>query len=131
MKLIKFTIERIKNFLFPIRHGATFTEDERDFKASDVPEESILSKDVDTFNTHVKNQGFTNRCTAYAMALLIEIMLTIKLRKKVYVDGDVVWEIFLKEGASEKTGFDLRGACNAVVKHGVPFNNYNEDGSVN
>jgi len=75
-------------------------------------------------STETKNQRRTARCTSFAIAKVVEIMATRRLKKKVFVNPEEIWWLQLKTGADEKVGDSLQNALRQVKEYGVSFNDY-------
>lgn len=114
--------------------GASDKPDTRDYLAENVPEEQTemskrgMSLPAGLLSTNTKNQGRGNDCTSQAISKVIEIMLTGRLKKFIFVDPRQIWEKQLETGASNENGDTLQNALKQVKKHGVKFLDYGTDG---
>lgn len=74
------------------------------------------------YNIPVHNQGNKNNCTSHAFAVMIEYKLSDKLKDRVIVDVDDLWEKQKKLGtASEEKGDLIEGPFIIATKYGVRF----------
>jgi hypothetical protein len=110
--------------------GTWDVPDTRDYLASNVPEEQLEfpQGNVDTFNTYIKDQKRTNRCSAFALTSVVEQMLTRRLKKVITIDPAQLWGNMLKNGASETRGATLQCALKTLIEKGLVFNDYSPDG---
>lgn len=127
------------------RLGAEDAPDKRDYKTSVILKEQILSpeKNIELANTHIKNQGRTNYCSSYALASVVETMLTAMLKKKIWIDPFPFVENQKKRRAKlaerdplegwdiDKDGDTLQNALQALLDYGCYVNDYNADGEPN
>ena len=87
-----------------------------------------LPQKVDLYNLdHTHNQGYTNKCTAYALTHCFEILNTLDLKIKVKADPDEQWENQKKfpATADDSVGDYLQSALESLRKFG--FNIYNKN----
>lgn len=75
-------------------------------------------------STETLDQKRTNHCTSYAIAKVVSIMLTRRLRKQIFIDPEKLWLKQLESGASENIGDSLQNAVRCVVTNGCEFNDY-------
>jgi len=77
------------------KKGAVDKPDERDYDAVERlgSYEDKLPKEVDLLNTSPDNQGYTNKCTAYATSHAMRIMNIMEHKNKaIWFDPDLQWE---------------------------------------
>lgn len=117
-------------------------DDKRDYGIDQVGEDKLIGSPLGKGNRSliIKNQGRTNRCTAYALSYVIEAMLAahaIKNKKgwtRPYVDEELMWDNQIKRRAfkdsrsyadtkksMERGGDYLHNAMGAVIENGVYF----------
>lgn len=76
-----------------------------------------------TYNLPVHNQGNKKNCTSHAFASMTENYLSNKLKERVLVDVDDLWDKQKKFGtATEEKGDYLFGPVVIAIKYGVRFN---------
>lgn len=147
---MKTLIDWLRQLFTSRKLGASWKDDIRDFPADKIKKSELLGVAGKDFSKHtmVKNQGNTNRCTAYAMSYVIEGMLqsyAIKNKLKwsrVYIDEMELWKLQIERNAKEerklysdmkrsmeKRGDTLNNALGAVLDNGVVFK-VNEGGKV-
>lgn len=89
-----------------------------------------LPERVDHVNTYPFNQGKTNRCTAYAVSMAVNIHVIKETKKFHYtVDPNAVWDKqknIHPKTASEKNGDFVKSALRGVVKNGVVIDTNDE-----
>ena len=74
------------------------------------------------YNLPVHNQGNKNNCTSHAFASVAEDYLSNKLKERVLIDVDDLWEKQKKFGtATEERGDFLDGPIIIARKYGVRF----------
>ena len=74
------------------------------------------------YNIPVHNQGNKNNCTSHAFASMVEYRLSAKLKERVIVDVDDLWEKQKKFGTATEEGGDfLEGPFIIATKYGVRF----------
>ena len=120
-------IETIKRLIGYRKYGAINEEDKeyvhKTPKASQIevnhPDFKYLPQGL--INSEIKNQGNTNRCTAYSVATIIETMLTRRLHQNIDIDPKQIWDMQLKTGGSEKKGDRIFNPLDQVVKNGLEF----------
>jgi len=123
-------IETIKRLIGYRKYGAFDRPDEIGRGVSIVKKEQIESHyhisglPVGMISTETKDQGRTNRCTAYALSKVVEIMATRRLKKMIFIDPNELWKHQLESGATEKGGDSLQNAVRQLVKYGASFNDY-------
>lgn len=136
--------------LFAPKLGASWEDDENDYTYDKVKASQMLGAKAKDFSKHlmIKNQGRTNRCTAYAMSSVLEGMLqSYALKKKllwsrVYIDEESLWDKQIIRAAHEnrrlygeqkrimeRGGDYIHNALGAVIDNGVMFE-VNEGGVV-
>jgi len=91
-------------------------------------------------NTNIKDQKRTNRCSAFGCTTAVEIMLTRRLRKKIWIDPAQLWQhqktrrSFLGSRYSvenwdiEKKGDTMDNVLMSLIENGLIFNDYDENG---
>lgn len=104
--------------------GALDRPDLRDFRAEHVlgaAEMAGLPDAVDLRPIAAKNQGSTNRCTAYALTHVHEILQFIEHQKKIVLDAEQQWRNQLRDPgtATEKDGDYLQSALQSLRKFGL------------
>lgn len=127
----------------PRRLGADWQDDKNDYPADSVDEKKLLgvpaSEEGDKF-VRIKDQGRTNRCTAYALSYVVEVMLAAHAKKnkkgwaRVFIDQDELWENQIKRAAvrsnksysemkriMERGGDYLHNALGALIEKGCHF----------
>lgn len=78
------------------------------------------------YNISIHNQGNKNNCTSHAFASMMEYYLSNKLKEKVAVDVNDLWEKQKKFGtATEESGDSLEGPFIISAKYGVKFSTEN------
>jgi len=139
-------MKRILDWLYqlfqPRRLGADWQDDENDYTIDSVGDSELLGEGLpsgDKF-VRIKNQGRTNRCTAYGLSYLVETMLASHAHKykkgwsRVYIDEDELWanqvrRASIKSGRSriemerimERGGDYLHNALGSLIENGAHF----------
>jgi len=109
------------------KKGAVDKPDERDYDAVERlgSYEDKLPKEVDLLNTYPDNQGYTNKCTAYAVCHAMRIMnISEHKNKAIWFDPDIQWEN-QKEypgTADDDRGDYIQSALKAAVRYGFEWN---------
>lgn len=84
-----------------------------------LPESYIVPN---PYNIPVHNQGDKNNCTSHAFASVAEYYLSDKLKERVLIDVDDLWEKQKKFGTATERGDFLDGPIIIARKYGAKFN---------